>query len=584
MIRILLILFAAAVITSAGAGDLLAQDSDTWPAMEKVNQKGWRGPGYYLSMVKIMMAWVVFACWVRTTDWVSQDAQELKFPYVRWNPIVFGPFMFAFVLLWLIPYFWLGFCLLVAAYVAPLATYIVQRNNKVSLHQKVLTRSHLRHWFSDRVGKVGVKVAAEKVDPHETGPPVKLLGHGGPDATTDNARMLLARQSEGFLPAREIIADALSQRASALVLEYTPQAVGQRYMVDGVWHKGESLEREKADPALEALKLLCGANPADRQSRQEGTFAAEFQSRKQSATFAAQGVKTGERVAIGFEGEKIVLETLDELGMRAKIQEQLKEMLDIEQGFLLFSALPAAGLKTTTHVVLHGTDRLMREFMAVEEENNRYAEIENIPVTTYSAAGDQTPVDIFPKFFRLDPNVVVVRDLVDAKTVGYLCDEIKENRLVIGTVRAKESVEALLRVLAMKVPPGDFAPAVSGVLCQRLIRRLCDKCKEAYMPPPQVLKQLGIPEGRVQAFYRPPQEREEDCPQCNNIGYYGRTALFELLPVGDQIRQVLTESPKLDLLRQAGRQSGMRTFQEEGILMVARGITSLPELMRVLKQ
>jgi len=107
-------------------------------------------------------------------------------------------------------------------------------------------------------------------------------------------------------------------------------------------------------------------------------------------------------------------------------------------------------------------------------------------------------------------------------------------------------------------------------------------------PPPQVLQQLGIPEGRVQAFYRPfqpnPQEPKEPCQVCGGIGYFGRTAIFELLVVGDNVRKALATSPKLDVLRQAARKDGMKSLQEEGVLLVARGVTSLPELMRVLKQ
>ena len=107
--------------------------------------------------------------------------------------------------------------------------------------------------------------------------------------------------------------------------------------------------------------------------------------------------------------------------------------------------------------------------------------------------------------------MVIVRDLVNAETVGMLCAEIEEkNRLMIGTVRAKDSVEALLRVLGLGVPPAEFAKTVTAVLNQRLVRKLCEACKEAYTPPPQVLQQLGIPAGRVQAFYRPPQPNPEE--------------------------------------------------------------------------
>ena len=236
------------------------------------------------------------------------------------------------------------------------------------------------------------------------------------------------------------------------------------------------------------------------------------------------------------------------------------------------------------NVALNATDRLVRDFISVEEEKKRYEDIENVKIVTYSAAKGQDPTAVLRNVFLEEPNVVVVRDLVNGETVSHLCEEVSKERLIIGTVRAKDCAEAMLRVLALKVPPAEFAEVVTAVLSQRLIRKLCEHCKEAYVPPPQVLQQLGIPQGRVDVFYRPPQQAEEVCEACSGIGYVGRTAIYELLEVDDTVRQVLTSSPKLDLVRKAARKAGMRSLQEEGIVLVAKGVTSLPELMRVLKQ
>ncbi len=161
---------------------------------------------------------------------------------------------------------------------------------------------------------------------------------------------------------------------------------------------------------------------------------------------------------VQFEEKKIRYKTLDELGMRPKMQEQLKELLAAPKGFLLFSSMPANGLRSSMGVILHCTDRFTREFAALEEENNRYEPVENVAVTTYSAAQGQTPADVLIKLFRMEPNVVVVRDLVNAQTVSMLCREIVEDRLMIGTIRAKDCADALLRVLAMDVPPPGIRP------------------------------------------------------------------------------------------------------------------------------
>jgi type II secretory ATPase GspE/PulE/Tfp pilus assembly ATPase PilB-like protein len=588
-LRIVLIVAAVALLVGLGAGDARA-DGGQWPAFQPPPTPGsaFRGPGDYLSWIKILAAWLVFLLWVGTTDWLSTDAQDLKLDFLRWNPIVFGTFMAAFVLLWVIPSFWIGFPLLVIAYVAPLATYIIHRNSKVENNVRVLTPEHLRYWFATRLNKMGMKLEAEKRDPHETGPPVKVFARGGPDEATNNARLLMARQSPGLRTAREIVADALAGRATAIMLDYSQEATGVRTMIDGVWIPWEPRTRETGDPALEAMKLLCGLNPQDRQSRQEGTFLAQYESKDFPAAFVSQGTPTGERILIQFEEKKIRFKTLDELGMRAKLQEQLRELLGAPQGFLLFAAIPGGGLRSSMDVVLHVCDRFTREFAALEEETNRYAEVENVPVTTYKAADGVSPASVLPKFFRTEPNVAIIRDLVDSATVELICEQIADSRLIMSTVRAKDSSEALLRVLALGVDPEQFAHSVTAVMSQRLIRKLCESCKEAYAPTPQVLQQLGIPEGRVQAFYRPPQpnaeEPKEPCQVCGGIGYLGRTAIFELLVVGDTVRRVLTTNPKLDLLRQAARRDGMSSLQDEGILLVAKGVTSLPELQRVLKQ
>jgi type II secretory ATPase GspE/PulE/Tfp pilus assembly ATPase PilB-like protein len=301
------------------------------------------------------------------------------------------------------------------------------------------------------------------------------------------------------------------------------------------------------------------------------------------------GTPAGERVLVQLEGKKVRFENMEALGMRPKMEEQIREIMARQQGFFLISAMPGGGLRSTTNVILRSSDRFMREFYALEEADNRYEVVENIKVSTYNAAEGQTAASALPELFFQDPNVIVVRDLVDGETVSLLCSEIPKDRLIVSTIRAKDSAEALLRVLALKAPPADFSRAISAVLNQRLIRKLCPRCKSAYPPPPDVLQKLGIPVGKVEAFYRPPQapvegEKREVCPECADVGYVGRTAIFELLLVDSTVRKTLAATPRLDLLRQAARKAGMRSLQEEGIVLVAKGVTSLAELMRVLKQ
>lgn len=578
---------AAGSLVLLAASDAWAQG--TWPDYP-IQQGTWRGSGFYLSGFKIFLTWIVFLLWARTTDWVSTDVQEVKkLDWKRWIPVVAGTFFVAFVLIWLVPVFWVVFPLEFLAWVVPLTVYIVVRNKAVTNERRVMTREHIRWWTADKLSRLGFKVKVEPRDPREKGANVILTAAGGPTQPEEQKRLLVARNTEGFISARQMVEGGLNRRAGAIRLDFSQQGVDVNYLVDGVWHKGDPVTRELGDPALVSLKLLVGGKPEDRQSRQEGKFQAQLGNDKFKATFLSQGVPTGERVVLQFEGKEIKLSSLADAGMRDKMEEQLREVLARQEGFFLFSAPPASGLRTTTNLSLRTCDRFLRDFAALEEDSNRYDAVENVNVTTYNQNGEEDVTVVLRRMCRTDPNVVVVRDLVSAEVVAMLCEQVsEEHRMAVSTIRAIDCADAILRVLAIGAPPEPFADVLSGVICQRLVRKLCESCKEAYKPAPQVLQQLGIPEGKIDAFYRPhqpnPELKEVPCQACNGIGYMGRIPVFELLIAGDNVRNVLKRNPTPDFIRKAARMDGMRTMLEEGIVLVAKGVTSLPELMRVLKQ
>ena len=546
-----------------------------------------RGTGFYFNWIEILASWIVFLMWVYTTDWVSTDCQQHKLQYIRWNPIIFGTFLGFYVLAWLLPWFWLGFPLLVIAYIAPLMTYVVYRNQQVPLSERVLTKDHIRYWIASRLNKLGANFEVEKKEAWEKNP-VELVATGGVDERDNRARLLSARQSLEFNKASGLLAETLMRRATAIMLDVAQENVEIRYLIDGVWHSDEPQPRETLDPILEVLKQLCGLKPEERRAKQKGIFAIKKEKKTYEATLTSQGTKKGERILIQLEDKEVSFEALEETGMRESMQKKLIEILNGEKGMVILSAMPASGLRSTTSLLLKKTDRFTREFMAVEDTARDYEKIENIPVMKYKTGENILPADevhqVIIKAFRMVPNVFVMRDLVDGECVKLLCEQASDEMVVLSTIRAKDCAEALLRILALEAPAKPFAKAITAVVNQRLVRKLCDECKEAYAPTPQVLKQLGIPAGRVQAFYRPPQEPEKICPKCNGVGYYGRTAVFELMLINDEIRKLLADGGKTDEIRKAARKAGMQNLQAEGIVLVAKGITSLPELMRVMKQ
>ena len=180
----------------------------------------------------------------------------------------------------------------------------------------------------------------------------------------------------------------------------------------------------------------------------------------------------------------------------------------------------------------------MRDFVAIEDVRKAEEEVINVGPIHYDSAEGQSPADVLPRLLLKQPDVFVVPDLVDAKTVGILCGQVNEHhKMVVTRVVAGDAIEALLRVAALKAPLQEFSQAVSMVLAIRLVRKLCEACRQPYQPTPQMLQKLGIPPGRVGVLYRefqpPPPEQRVDakgrpieieiCKKCGGVGYLGRT-------------------------------------------------------------
>ena len=497
-----------------------------------------RGSGFYLSIWKIVACWLVFVGWVYTTDWVNQDLQNRRADYSRWNNITFFTFLAAFLLVWLIPGSWafyFTFLLELIAWAAPLGVFIYLRNKEAEYSEKVLTKAHLRRWFAGKAVLLGMKVQAEAAGVDEQGPPLKFKAMGAKSEREDNINLLTVRQNPGYIPARQTIFDALEHGADSLLLDFGAASVAVRHQIDGVWHNQQPIDRvQLGDPILTVWKTLAALNAAERRAKQSGAFGVEVKKPKDVketkyvCKITTQGTQGGERVALQLEGKKLNFKSLEEIGMREKMVQQVEETLNQKKGFILFSALPAGGLSTLFDVALNASDRFMRNFAAVEEAHGIEREILNVPITTYDAAAGETPASVLPKLIRTYPDVLVVRDLVELETVRILVDQVtNEDRMAISTTRAKEAVEALLRVLLLKIPPADFAAVVTAVINVRLVRKLCETCKEAYPPPAEVLKQMGLPPGRIEHFYRPPtkpidpKHPEVVCSDCQGIGYRG---------------------------------------------------------------
>ena len=227
MLRAIAVLLGVAALLTLDAQEAWADAAadaaaaaSAWPPFGDFH----RGTGYYFSIWKIGFCWGLFACWVGTTDWLSRDCLRMNLHYVLWNSVAVGTFAAFFVLLWLIPWFWLGYFFLLASYIAPLTTYIVLRNKKVQYHERVLTPAHLRRWFSAQAARLGIKVASEALTADQLGPDIKFTAQGAGSERDDKVNLLKARQSPGYMKARVLFHAALERRAHEHLARLWPKA------------------------------------------------------------------------------------------------------------------------------------------------------------------------------------------------------------------------------------------------------------------------------------------------------------------------------------------------------------------------
>lgn len=559
-----------------------------------------RDPGLAFSLSKLGFLVAMFLLWVGTTTWVSSDAQKQNQNWTRWNLITFGAGAGVLAFAFVFPWFWVSMPIVLAAYIAPLAFYIRARNANLPPHEQVMTAAHIRYWLAKRLKPLGIKIQAELKSPEDL-EPVKFKPKGAADAASNQTNLLTARRSPAFAKSLDVMVTALQNNASLILIELSQQGGAVRYLIDGLWEPGDTLDATTGVALAGVYKQIANLNPNEHRQKLSGNFGAVYQKTEVNMQITSAPTQTGARVILVFDDGGKKLESLEQLGFGEESIKKIKEMFTQPQGLILVSAPPAGGQSLTYNGVLRAADRYIKSWVAIEDKQIPERKVENVEPTFYDSAAGETPVTVLPKLIRLYPDCYACRHLPDAQTVRMLLGpEIAgENHVVLSAVRAKEAVEAPLRVLMLqdatgsRIAPTELAPALLGSINVRLVRRLCTECKEAYEPTQQMLQQMRVPvkQGEQILFYKPPvinpadpKAKQKICKKCNGRGYLGRAAMAEVLVMTPAMKQALASTPKLDVLRVEARKAGMKTLQEDGIRLIAAGVTSIEEVTRVLKE
>lgn len=567
-----------------------------WPAEPAALPADWRSPGGGLAILPAALWWLGVLVWVRTVDWVGRDATKHGFSPAFWSTVCGLPLPLAALLVWWIPWstlgIILGLILMLVALLVPVGIYAAARNAKVSPAEQVLTTGHARRVVAGLVAPLGIEIG-EPVREEDILPTVALVAAGGKDAAENEARLAAAAALPGFEEARKMLLTAVVARATTLVLDNAAEAT-LRQEVDGVWGKplfrqppksrkekerwveAPASSRAVGDAIAAALKALAGM-PAN-VAKGSGPFTVSVDGKPRNARLTVQRSPEAEQLSIAIEAPAVVFRKFADLGMDDALAGRLGKLLAAERGLILLSAPTANGLSTTFDLAVESADRLLRDFVSIEDAAQPPREIQNVKPVRFDARTGITPAAALADSLREYPKVIVTRDVRDKAFVAELVRLAGEGYLVIMSLKAADACEAVARVLSCGVTPRQLGSTLLGSLSQRLVRRLCPKCREETPPPAPLLARLKRTAEELPHIFK---ASAEGCRLCVGSGYLGRTAAFELAS-GTTVRKAIAAGAGPEQLRQAARADGMTPLQDAGLALVAGGTTSLDEVQRAL--
>lgn len=536
--------------------------------------------GFYMSWFKSIFLVALFALWIWTASWINDDAGSLKVRQEFWNGAVLLAGVAGFVLALCSPSFFMAFMAMSLGYAVPMGIYVSERNQRVPDSGKVLTPRHLQSVANRVLARLGIRIGGSESKVHVGGPPIRLIGKsGGGKGEVDRSRQV--ENSKGYMAAKELIYDAILRRSTDVHLEPKEDEMAVRLRIDGVMYPAEPFDRVTGDAIVNIFKVLSSMDITERRKPQDGSFRAEMENREIDFRVATQGLQAGEKMSIRILDKGSSARRLADLGLRKQVLDQLVQIAHQPHGLFLSCGPTGAGKSTTLYAALHEIDAFENNIITVEDPVEY--KMENVTQIEINTKAGQTFANSLRSILRQDPDVVMIGEIRDGETAKIACQAANTGHMVFSTVHANDTITAMSRLMDLGVEPYLLADSISGILGQRLVRKLCEDCKEAYKPSADELQKAGLPADKVDKFYRPPTKTEATCPTCNGLGYMGRCGVVELLVITDRIRDLLREKQSMTTIKAEARKNGMLYMKEEGLRLVVKGITSLDELLRVVK-
>jgi type IV pilus assembly protein PilB len=373
-----------------------------------------------------------------------------------------------------------------------------------------------------------------------------------------------------------ILSGAAKDGASDIHMEPKEYCVQVRYRVDGLLHDVFKIPKVQQEAVISRIKIISGMDITERRRPQDGRSRLKFEKKRIDLRVSTLPTSFGEKVVIRLLDSKRAQVTMQQLGLAPENLHTLQLMLSRPQGMILVTGPTGSGKTSTLYTALSWVKSSTKNIITVEDPIEY--QIEGVNQVQINTKAGITFAAGLRSILRQDPNVILVGEIRDHETAGIALEAAQTGHLLLSTLHTNDAPATISRLLDLEVEPFLIASALIGILAQRLVRKPCPSCAAPAVPSADAVEKVG-------GTARLPRDAKwvvgAGCPECKQSGYKGRLAIHELLVVNEEVRDLISNRAPEHAIRNAARNSGMRTLLEDGIAKAAQGLTTLDEVVRV---
>ena len=375
-----------------------------------------------------------------------------------------------------------------------------------------------------------------------------------------------------------LIVQGVKDRASDVHIEPDEKGLLVRFRIDGMLHDIRTLPNAIKSAIVSRIKILAKMDIAERRLPQDGRFQVKFGTREVDLRVSTIPTVLGEKVVLRLLDKSKGLIKLEQLGFIPEQLEEFKSIIYKSYGIILLTGPTGSGKTTTLYAALNEVNSKDKNIITVEDPvEYKLNRINQIQVKQKI---NLTFANTLRSILRQDPDIIMVGEIRDAETAQIAVQAALTGHLVLSTLHTNDAASAVTRLSDMDVETFLISSSVIGVIAQRLVRVICENCKEEYEPGKDVISGLNIKansnaDGKVTLY------RGTGCSMCKNTGYYGRTSIYELIVLDEEIRSLIISKASNNIIKDAAIKKGMKTLKDSGLEKAMQGITTIEEVLRV---